>query len=49
MTRSKFVSQYLTPSQASTVATRRPTEQDKRDARRDRGVDFHVNQATDKE
>jgi hypothetical protein len=49
MTRSKFVSQYLTPSAASTVATRRATEQDKRDARRDRGVDFHVNQATDKE
>jgi hypothetical protein len=49
MTHNKFVSTYLTPSTASTVATRRASEQDKRDARRDRGVDFHVNQATDKE
>ncbi len=49
MTRSKFVQQYLTPSTLSTVATRRPSQQDIKDARTDRGVDYHVEQSTTKE
>ena len=49
MTRSKFVQQYLTPSTLSTVATRRPSQQDIKDARTDRGVDWHAEQKTEQE
>ena len=49
MTRSKFVAQYLTPSTASTTATKRSTEQEKRAALPDGRVDFHVDKSTDKE
>lgn len=49
MTRDKFVRMYLQPSAASTVATRKPTEQDKRAALPNIGVDYHVDQATTKE
>ena len=49
MTRQKFVAQYLTPSTASTVATKHVTEQDKLAIASDRGIDYHVDKATDKE
>ena len=49
MTRQKFVEQYLTPSTASTVATRKATVQDKHKATGSASVDFHVDNATTKE
>lgn len=49
MTREKFARLYLTPSTASTTATKRATQEDLRAARADRGVDYHVEQATAKE
>jgi hypothetical protein len=48
VTRNKFVAQYLTPSTASTIATRRVTEQERKAIGSDR-VDYHVDQATTKD
>jgi len=49
MTRAKFVQKYLTPSTASTVATKRPTEQEVRNARPDGRVAYNVDLSTTKE
>ena len=49
VTRQKFVAQYLTPSTASTTATKRSTLQELRAALPDGRVDFHVDKSTAKE
>lgn len=49
MTRAKFVQQYLNPSTASTVATRKPSQQDIRRSTGSTQVDYRVEQATAKE
>ena len=49
MTRQKFVEQYLSEPQGSTVATRRATTTDKRRATGSTAVDYHIDQQTAKE
>jgi hypothetical protein len=49
MTRQKFVEQYLSEPQGSTVATRRATTTDKRRATGTNRVDYHIEQQTAKE
>jgi hypothetical protein len=48
MTRSRFVATYLVPSTASTVATRRATEQEKKVIASER-IDWHADRATERE
>jgi hypothetical protein len=49
MTRQKFVEQYLSEPQGSTVATRRATTQDTKQHTGTSRVDYHVDQQTAKE
>ena len=49
MTRQKFVEQYLSEPQGSTVATRRITKQDAKQHTGTNRVDYHVDQQTTKE
>ena len=44
-----YYQKYQRVSKGSTVATRKPSTQDIQAIRTDRGVDFHVEQATAKE
>jgi len=49
MTRDKFVQQYLTPSTASTVATRQATKESIRQATGSTSVDLHADRRTEQE
>jgi hypothetical protein len=49
MTRQKFVEQYLSEPQGSTVATRRITKADAKQHTGSTAVDYHIEQQTAKE